>query len=181
MLVSTYIYRSSIYMTCDSTATIATDTETYTNQRLRCDSALPPDYHAGCHGPFCHVALTSSRVDTPSSVAVVAVFRADCHHCHGPRDRRCASPCRPSAALQHSARADDQPRDDQRADDQARRGGCPIESGSGVDKNGPPTKTFIFLVPSPNVPRHVRFAHSLSKPRQRPLICSATSPSAPEN
>ena len=24
-------------------------------------------------------------------------------------------------------------------------GGCPIESGSGVDKNGPPAKTFIFF------------------------------------
>ena len=69
-------------MTCDSTATTATDPETYTNQWLRCDSALPPDYHAGCHGPFCRDALTSTRVDTPSSVARVAVFRAYCHHCH---------------------------------------------------------------------------------------------------
>jgi hypothetical protein len=39
-------------MTCDSTATIATDTETYTNQLLRCDSILPPDYHADRHGFF---------------------------------------------------------------------------------------------------------------------------------
>jgi hypothetical protein len=77
-------------MTCDSTATIATDPETYTNQRLRCNSALPPDYHAECHGLFCHDALTSTRVDALKSVAGVAVGAKDRHHCHGPRAQRCA-------------------------------------------------------------------------------------------
>ena len=69
-------------MTRARTATTATDPETYTNQLLRCDSALPPDYHADRHGPFCHVALTSTRVDAPASVAIVALLRPDCHHCH---------------------------------------------------------------------------------------------------
>ncbi len=90
-------------MGCARTATIATDHETYTNQRLRCDSALPPDYHAGCHSHFCHAALTSTRVDALKSVAGVAVGAKDRHHCHGPRGQRCASPCRPSAAPQHGA------------------------------------------------------------------------------
>jgi hypothetical protein len=78
-------------MTCARTATIATDPETYTNQRLRCDSALPPDYHAECHSPFCHAALTSTRVDAPKSVAIVAVLRDDCHNCHRHQDQRCAA------------------------------------------------------------------------------------------
>jgi|GEM_PF-5775179 len=90
-------------MTCDSTATIATDPETYTNQRLRCDSALPPDYHAECHGPFCHAALTSTRVDALKSVAGVAVPLADCHLCHRCRAHPLRLRCRPGAALQHGA------------------------------------------------------------------------------
>ena len=36
-------------MTRARTATTATNPETYTNQQLRCDSALPPDYHADRH------------------------------------------------------------------------------------------------------------------------------------
>jgi hypothetical protein len=122
-------------MGCDSTATIATDPETYANQRLRCDSALPPDYHAECHGPFCHAALTSTYVDTPKSVASVAVPRDDCHHCHGPRDQSCASPCRPVAALHHGQRPERQSADRQCADDQAGGG---VGRGGGEARLRPP-------------------------------------------
>jgi hypothetical protein len=65
-----------------------------------------------------------------------------------------------------------------------RRGGRGAETprpgpAQGVKVCGGPAQIFLFLVPSPNVPPHVRSAHSLPKPRQRPLICSATYPFAP--